>query len=104
VFIIFVSWALLSALGLIRAKIKVGLDGLTAERQSDVPAESRTAIEETKRELSELQVRAEELVQRLDAVPQGSLAEHDKRIGALEESVRKLSPPFDGDASEGSDA
>ncbi len=101
VLVIIVLWALLSAVGIIRAKIGIGIDGLTVERLSGATIESRNAIEGMQEELGQLQARTDRLVKTWEAATPEWLADHDKRIGALEESIRTLSSTFNADSPEG---
>ena len=91
VLILMVLWALMSAVGLIRAKIGIGIDGLNVERLSGAAIESRRDLEGMQQEMGQLQEQTDLLVKQWDAATSMSLADHDERIGALEESVRTLS-------------
>jgi hypothetical protein len=95
VILLLVSWMLLSVVGVIRAKIGLKLDGVTAERllvDGDSQVDYVTAL---RHELSAIHIELDRLMVRLEALPLSESADLEGRIEALE-AITKVRPVPEG--------
>lgn len=100
--LLLVAWMLLSAIGVIQAKIGLKLDGVTAERLLEERDSQADLVRALRRELSAIHTELDRLADRLEALSLELPAGPEERIDALE-AVTEASPS-PGGTSHGSES